>query len=78
MSDISRASAEQSDGITQISQAVGKADEVTQQNASAAEETAAASEELTSQAESLTAIVAELENVVDGGKERRGRMLSRT
>jgi methyl-accepting chemotaxis protein len=71
MADIAQASSEQSDGISQISAAVGQVDEVTQQNASAAEETAAASEELSAQAETLTTIVAELENVVGGTRDRR-------
>ncbi len=77
VSEIAHASQEQSEGITQISAAVGQVDEVTQQNASAAEETASASEELSAQAESLTDIVAELENLIGGARDRRNKTLSK-
>ncbi|SYZ72783.1 Methyl-accepting chemotaxis like domain (Sensory transducer) [Candidatus Zixiibacteriota bacterium] len=70
VADIAQLSEEQSEGISQITQAVGQVDEITQQNASAAEETASASEELSAQAEALTGIVSELENLIGGAKGR--------
>jgi methyl-accepting chemotaxis protein len=48
--DISLASAEQNNNISQINQTVQQLDQITQQNASASEELAAASEELSGQA----------------------------
>ena len=51
--DISRSTSEQSAGLTQVGQALGQIDSVTQQNTANAEETAAASEELSSQADLL-------------------------
>ena len=57
VNEIATASAEQNNGIEQISKAIQQMDQVVQQNAATAEETAAASEELTSQAEALNALV---------------------
>jgi len=57
VNEIATASAEQNNGIEQISKAIQQMDQVVQQNAANAEETAAASEELTSQAEALNALV---------------------
>ncbi|MBI1891197.1 MAG: MCP four helix bundle domain-containing protein [Burkholderiales bacterium] len=53
MNDISNASAEQSNGIFQVSQAVMQMDEVTQQNSALVEEAAAAAESLQSQGAAL-------------------------
>lgn len=58
--EISSASQEQSDGISQIAKAVTTIDTVTQQNAANAEELASSSEELSAQAENLKVIVKEL------------------
>ena len=51
--EVSAASNEQSDGVAQINQAVGLVDQITQQNASAAEELSATAEELDGQARTL-------------------------
>ena len=57
VSDITAASAEQSTGIAQISEAVVQMDQVTQQNAALVEEAAAASQSLESEAARLLQIV---------------------
>jgi len=57
VADITAASAEQSTGIGQISQAVVQMDEVTQQNAALVEEAAAASQSLEGEAENLLQVV---------------------
>jgi methyl-accepting chemotaxis protein len=54
MGEISAASAEQSTGIEQVSQAIGQMDQVTQQNAALVEEAAAAAGSLKSQAAMLS------------------------
>jgi methyl-accepting chemotaxis protein len=64
---IAAASSEQSQGIDQVSTAVGQMDQVTQQNAANAEESASASEELNAQAEQLKGMVSELIALVRGG-----------
>jgi methyl-accepting chemotaxis protein len=57
MSDISYASTEQSSGIGQVNQAIGRMDDTTQQNAALVEEAAAASEALEQQAQHLAVSV---------------------
>jgi methyl-accepting chemotaxis protein len=57
MSEISAASAEQSQGIEQVNTAITQMDEVTQQNAALVEEAAAAAEALEEQAQNLSASV---------------------
>ncbi|SHH45649.1 methyl-accepting chemotaxis protein [Massilia sp. CF038] len=57
MSEITVATAEQSDGIAQVNQAIGQMDGVTQQNAALVEEAAAAAESLQEQATRLAAAV---------------------
>ncbi|MCC7712379.1 MCP four helix bundle domain-containing protein [Janthinobacterium lividum] len=57
VADITAASAEQSTGIGQVSQAVLQMDEVTQQNAALVEEAAAASQSLESEAAKLLQVV---------------------
>ena len=57
VNEIATASAEQSNGIDQISKAIQQMEQVIQQNAATAEETAAASEELTAQAQELNTLV---------------------
>ncbi|MBZ8140797.1 chemotaxis protein [Rubrivivax gelatinosus] len=54
---ISAASAEQSDGVSQVGDAVGQMDTVTQQNAALVEESAAAAESLRIQAQQLVGVV---------------------
>ena len=63
------ASAEQTQGITQINTAVGQMDKVTQNNAASAEESAAAAAELNSQTEVMNQSVAELLELVGGQHE---------
>jgi len=68
--EVAGASSEQTQGITQISTAVGQMDKVTQSNAATAEESAAAAEELNAQAETLKQSVAKLLQLV-GGNSRQ-------
>jgi methyl-accepting chemotaxis protein len=75
--DITNASAEQSQGISQVSNAVHQMDEVTQQNAASAEETASASEQLSAQAQNLKEQVEMLSSHV-GIKEKRSVYDSRS
>lgn len=70
VNEIATASAEQNNGIEQISKAIQQMDQVVQQNAANAEETAAASEELTSQAEALNALVGKIGKEV-GAKDSK-------
>jgi methyl-accepting chemotaxis protein len=58
MSEISRASAEQSSGVQQVSEAVSGMDRTIQQNAGLVESSAAAAEGLKQQAQSLVQAVA--------------------
>ena len=64
--DVSVASAEQSQGLDQVTHAIAQMEKVTQTTAATAEESAAASEELNAQAESSMAAVNELQALVDG------------
>ncbi|GGX76590.1 HAMP domain-containing protein [Massilia dura] len=64
---ISAASAEQAQGISEVNQAVGQIDDVTQQNAALVEEAAAAAESLQEQAVNLSRAVAVFE--LDAGVE---------
>jgi methyl-accepting chemotaxis protein len=65
VADIASASAEQSGGIGQVTQAIGQMDGVTQQNAALVEQAAAAAESLKEQAATLVALVGEFR--VGGG-----------
>ena len=58
MTEISAASAEQSDGVAQIGKAVAQMDNVTQKNAALVEESASATQSLNSQAQQLVQSVA--------------------
>jgi len=62
--EIATASAEQSQGIEQINNAVGEMDKITQTNAASAEESAAAAQELTSQSGELAGLVSSLGDLV--------------
>ncbi len=64
--EISGASQEQSQGMSQINNAVNEMDKVVQQNAANAEESASASEELYAQAEQMQAFVSDLVDLVGG------------
>ncbi|WP_205854945.1 methyl-accepting chemotaxis protein [Piscinibacter defluvii] len=55
--EISSASVEQSSGVSQVGEAVGQMDQVTQQNAALVEESAAAAESLKTQAGALVQVV---------------------
>ncbi|PKE32819.1 methyl-accepting chemotaxis protein [Rahnella sp. AA] len=59
VNEIAAAAMEQSQGISQVHQAVNQMDDVTQQNASLVEEASAASRSLQEQADSLARLVAE-------------------
>ena len=58
MSEISAASIEQSQGVSQVGEAVTQMDQATQQNAALVEESAAAAENLKLQARELVQVVA--------------------
>ena len=58
MGEISHASLEQSQGVSQVGQAMGQMDRVTQQNAALVEQSAAAAQSLNSQAQRLVEAVA--------------------
>ena len=64
--DISMASKEQAQGVSEINKAMTELDTVTQQNAATSEEAAGAAEELSAQAESLKASVDQLMVVING------------
>jgi methyl-accepting chemotaxis protein len=66
VAEVSSASREQSQGISQVNTAVGQMDKVTQSNAANAEESAAAAEELNAQASIMKESVAELLRLVGG------------
>jgi len=68
VAQVATASAEQSQGITQVNMAVSQMDKITQSNAATAEESAAAAEELNGQAASLKESVTELHQLVGGGQ----------
>jgi len=68
VAEVSSASREQSQGISQVNTAVGQMDKVTQSNAANAEESAAAAEELNAQAQTMKASVAELLQLVGGSE----------
>jgi len=64
--EISTASAEQTNGISQISRAVNEIDRVTQENAAGAEQTASAASELRDGSHALSQILTELLEITDG------------
>ncbi|HYG21265.1 MAG TPA: methyl-accepting chemotaxis protein [Verrucomicrobiae bacterium] len=66
VSEVTSASREQSQGVSQVNTAVGQMDKVTQSNAATAEESASAAEELNAQAQSLKEAVVELLGLVGG------------
>ena len=72
VAEIEVASTEQTEGITQIRQAVSEIDSVTQTNAAGAEEAASASEELRAQAEALRDSVYNLLLLVGEGASGNG------
>lgn len=68
VAEVSGASREQTQGITQINGAVGQMDQVTQSNAASAEESAAAAQELNAQAMAMKQAVGELSALVHSTK----------
>jgi methyl-accepting chemotaxis protein len=66
VAEIASASNEQSQGITQVNNAVTQMDKVTQGTAASAEECASASEELSAQAETMKDAVSSLQKLVKG------------
>ncbi|PRX91776.1 methyl-accepting chemotaxis protein (MCP) signaling protein [Paraburkholderia sp. BL25I1N1] len=58
MGEISAASGEQHTGIDQVNRAIGRMDEVTQQNAALVEEASAAAQSMASQSSTLRELVA--------------------
>jgi methyl-accepting chemotaxis protein len=78
MGEISAASQAQSDGVTQVGQAVTQMDEVTQQNAALVEQIAAAASSLKSQAEDLVQTVAVFKLGAGDGGLRQHRALGYT
>ncbi len=71
--EVRHASAQQSQGIDQVTQALAQMESVTQSTAATAEESAAASEELNAQAETSMAAVRRLEDIVGSGDVSGGR-----
>ena len=76
VAEVANASKEQSQGIDQVNTAVTQMDHVTQSTAASAEESASSAQELTAQAESVREAVAELLQLVDGGKIAPAKHLS--
>jgi methyl-accepting chemotaxis protein len=68
MAEISAASQEQAQGITQINKPVAEMDKVTQQNAANAEESAATAQQMSAQAEQQRDYVQEMIVLVKGRK----------
>lgn len=66
IAEVAHASAEQTNGITQVNAAVGQMDKVTQSNAASAEESAAAAEQLNMQAQAMRRSVSELMQLISG------------
>jgi methyl-accepting chemotaxis protein len=64
VAQITRASAEQAQGVDQVNTAVAQMDKVTQQTAANAEESSSASEELSAQAQTVKGMVEELVTLV--------------
>ncbi len=70
--EVSSASKEQSQGISQVNTAVGEMDKVTQNNAANAEESASASEELSAQAMAMKGCVSQLLQLVgQSGRDKK-------
>jgi methyl-accepting chemotaxis protein len=79
ISEISISTKEQSEGMSQIAQAMGNIDQVTQQNAATSEEAAAASEELNAQAvamQDMVAVIAAMVGIVGTGAPAEGPIRS--
>jgi methyl-accepting chemotaxis protein len=75
LKELAAASAQQSTGITQMNQAMGQVDQVTQRNAAASEELAATAEEMSAQALSLQQLMSFF--VINARPERSRRPSTR-
>jgi methyl-accepting chemotaxis protein len=64
--EISAASNEQAQGVSQISKAITDMDKVVQQNAATAEESASASEQMNAQAQSMKGVIRAISQIVGG------------
>lgn len=71
MDEISAASQEQTQGISQISSAMSQMDKSTQQNAATAEESAAASEQLSAQAQTVNEVVQDIIELIHGSNSQQ-------
>jgi len=71
--EIAKAANEQARGISQVNQAVGNMDAITQSNASSSEELASSSQELSGQALSMNDLVSDLVGIVDGDEAKNKR-----
>jgi len=71
--EVAQANAEQSQGVEQVTEAMGRMDQVTQNTATVSEESAAAAEEMAGQAEELRRMVDELSCLVGGVSADGGR-----
>ncbi|MBP9837122.1 MAG: MCP four helix bundle domain-containing protein [Proteobacteria bacterium] len=76
VNEITKASAEQSVGIGQISKAAQQLDQVTQSNSAAAEQSAAASETLLAQTREVDNLVTKLNNIVGATSESNSKNTS--
>jgi hypothetical protein len=72
INEIAAASNEQSEGITQISQAVHQVDKTTQMNVAHAEQFASVSEEMNAQVEQMTMILGELISLIGKDADQAG------
>ena len=70
--EISTASVEQSEGVTNVNSSIQQMDHVTQQNAATAEEVASTSEEMSAQAQTLQELVDSLAVQVSGDDASKG------
>jgi methyl-accepting chemotaxis protein len=75
--EIAGASEEQARGVTEINKAMNQMDQMTQQNASAAQQSASSSGELAQQAESMRASVGELLQLLHGSHASTSLVLQR-
>jgi len=71
LADITQASNEQAQGVSQVNVAVSEMDRVTQQNAASAEESAAAAEQLNAMAENVKSTVDDLAELVTGTARKK-------
>jgi methyl-accepting chemotaxis protein len=74
--EVRHASAQQSQGIDQVTQTLAQMESVTQSTAATAEESAAASEELNAQAETSMGAVRRLEEIIGSDDKANGRRLA--